>query len=454
MKKQPSCETSRSLAIDCLAKWSGSGKSIQGFVDTIIHGSGLKAADRQLAVMLVMGVLRRQQYLDSVIGRFSNTPLRKMKPLTLAALRVGVYQLCFLERIPDSAAVNETIKALKKFRQPGWLLKFVNGTLRAIGRKKQALPGPETAGRNSGPILDHPVWLTERWLKNFGTLRMEEICRINNLEPHLCLQVNTSCTGMEELTELFARAGIAARVGRYAPTSLILPDHRGSIMALPGFEEGFFQVQDQAAQLTSLLLQPLQKGGRYLDGCAGLGGKTCSMAGVLSSDALLCAVEPNRRRVRLLADNLARQKLTDRVTVFQQDLQEFAAANPQTFDGILIDAPCSGTGVIRKHPDIRWNRQPEDLAAYQASQLSLLRTAASLLLPGGKLIYATCSLEAEENEQVLEQFLASAAGFRLTNCRDLLPDSAVTLVDDNGFFKPLPAEEIEGFFAACLVRNA
>jgi 16S rRNA (cytosine967-C5)-methyltransferase len=452
--KKPSAGTSRSLAINCLTQWSGTNKPIQHFIDTLIHSSELQTGDRQLAVMLVMGVLRRQQYLDTILSRFSKTPLRKMKPLTLAAMRIGIYQLCFLDRIPDSAAVNETVKALKNSRQPGWLLKFANGTLRAIARGKQALPQPETAGPDNGPILEHPDWLTERWSRNFRPQKMKEICRINTLEPELCLHANRSRTEMKKLAELFARSSIASRAGKYAPDSLILPGHRGAVTALPGFKEGLFQIQDQAAQLSCLLVRPLTRGGCYLDGCAGLGGKTCSLAGSLPPEATLFAVEPDQRRTRLLADNLARQKLAGQVTIFHQNLQNFSVSNPQPFDGILIDAPCSGTGVIRKQPDIRWNRHPEDLAAYQAVQLSLLKTAAALLVPGGVLVYATCSLEPEENEQVLEQFLVSTAGFALTNCRDFLPDSAAPLVDDNGFFKPLPAEDIEGFFAARLVRDA
>jgi len=454
MKKKRSGGTSRSLAISCLTQWAGTGKPIQGFIDTIIHDSELAAGDHQLAVMLVMGVVRRQQYLDTILARFSKTPLRKMKPLTLAAMRVGVYQLCFLDRIPDSAAVNETVKALKTARQPGWLLKFANGTLRAIARQKAALPGPATAGPDNSSVLEHPAWLTERWRINFGLQEMREICRINNLEPELCLQVNRSCTDSNQLSELLSRASIAARPGKYAPESLILPEHRGAVTALPGFEQGFFQVQDQAAQLTGLLLQPLKKNGRYLDGCAGLGGKTCTIAGLLPTGASLYAVEPDQRRSRLLADNLARQQLGDRVTVIHKDLQTFSSSDPEPFTGILIDAPCSGTGVIRRHPDIGWNRQLEDLAANQTIQLDLLQAAASMLSPGGTLVYATCSLEPEENEQVIEQFLASSPGFTLTSCRDFLPDSAAALVDDNGFFKPLPTEEVEGFFAARLILTA
>ncbi|MCI5227214.1 MAG: hypothetical protein D3918_11325, partial [Candidatus Electrothrix sp. AX2] len=182
--------TSRSLALETLVQWTGTGKPVQGFINRIVHDSGLKNEERQLAVMLIMAVLREQEYLDSLISRFSKTKLRKMKPLTLAALRIGVIQICRLERIPDSAAVNETVKALKKMRQPGWLCSFVNGTLRTIARNRKSLPKPENAGPEGTPALNHPAWLTTRWQEQFGKKQMLAICRVNNLEPNLCLQVN------------------------------------------------------------------------------------------------------------------------------------------------------------------------------------------------------------------------------------------------------------------------
>ncbi len=453
-KKNQPAATSRRLAIDTLVQWSETGKPVQGFINTVIHNADLKNEERQLAVMLVMEVLRRQEYLDSIISRFSKTKLSKMKPLTLTALRVGVVQICFLERIPDSAAVNETVKALKKMRQPSWLLSFVNGTLRSIARQKETLSDPATVAPDNTPVLNHPVWLTDRWKNQFGLERMREICRINNLEAELCLRVNPARTSREKLAKLFAKQGITSSPGKYAPDSLVLHDQRGAVTNLPGFAEGLFQVQDQAAQLVCQLISPFREQGRYLDGCAGLGGKTCAIASCLPSEASLYAVDPDQRRIHLLGENLQRQQLAERVIILHQDLEEFAASEQPPFDGILIDAPCSGTGVISKHPDIRWNRQPEDFAAYQEKQLGLLRTAADLLEPGGVLVYVTCSLEPEESQQVVEAFLNADSAFKLTDCRDFLPESASSLVDEKGFFAPLPTEEIEGFFAARLVRTS
>ena len=429
----------------------GTGKPVQGFIETIIHSSDLPSKDRQLAVMLVTGVLRRQEYLDLIISRFSSTKLRKMKPLTLAALRVGVLQICLLDRIPVSAAVNETVAALKKMRQPPWLLGFVNATLRNIAKKKDSLPPPEHAGPNGEPTLDHPDWLCTRWTNQLGQEMTQAICQINNQESELCLRANPLYIESSGLINLLSQEGIQARPGQYAPDSLCIENYRGAINNLPGFVEGKFHVQDQAAQLACHLLGPFQKQGRYLDACAGLGGKTCTVASLLPQNASLQAVDPDNRRIQLLKENLEREGLAERTEIFHGTLEEFALSNPGKFTAILVDAPCSGTGVIRKHPDIRWNRKHYDFAEYQAKQLALLHTAAKLLCSGGVLVYATCSIEPEENHEVVEQFLGSATGFITTNCQEFLPKAAAPLVDRHGFFAPLPGPEIEGFFAARLI---
>jgi len=444
MAKNNRVRTARSQAAACLAAWSDTSKPVQGFIDQLIHESDLSSEERQLAVMLVMGTLRHQARLDRLISRFATTALGKMKPLTLAALRIGVLQLCFLERIPAAAAVNETVAALSSMRQPAWLLGFVNGILRNIARQKDSLPKTEEL---------EPVWLFERWQRSFGKENAQAICRLNGTEPQLCL--NSLCGRREELAQLLAAQGICSVPGRYAPESLLLPNWRGSVTALPGFAEGLFQVQDQAAQLACTLLGPFKERGRYLDTCAGLGGKTCALAALLPAGASLTAVEPDARRVRLLGENLRRQKLQRRVSIFHATLEDFAASRPPVplFDGILLDAPCSGTGVIRRQPDIRWNRQPDDFSRYQTTQRALLQTAAELLVPGGVLVYATCSIEPEENQQVVEQFLAQHSSFSLSSSQELLPLAAKELTYVQGCFAPLPREEIDGFFAARLVRS-
>lgn len=445
--------TSRRLAVLCLCRRERDRSVVQVHIDRLIHGSSLAGPDRQLAVLLTRGVLRQQQFLDAVIARFSNVPPGRMKPLTLMALRVGVYQLFFLDRIPASAAVNETVKVLKAEKQPRWLVNFVNGVLRTIARQRASLPGPEAAGEDGAPVLNHPDWLLRRWQAHYGPERTEEICRRNNQEPFLSLRVNTRLISREALADRLRRKGHDVRNSSYAPDGLILESGPGAITGLPGFAEGLFQVQGEAAQLAALLLAPFTAGQRYLDTCAGLGGKTGHLAQLLPAGAELTAVEPDRRRFALLEENLRRLGAGGNITLFNGGLDEFAGSGEGRFDAILVDAPCSGTGVIRRHPDIRWNRREDDLRSYQRQQACLIHTASSLLAPGGILVYATCSLEPEENQQVIDAFRKTHSGFTPADCRAFLPPAADRLITADGCFSPTPADGLDGFFAARLEHN-
>lgn len=439
----------RTAAVEVLCLWATTHNS----VDLLFHAAieQLADIDRGLVKTLVYGVLRQKEYLDHIIRTFSKHPLRKMKPRTLMTLRIGVYQLLFLSRIPESAAVNATVNTLKAASQPAWLIGFANGILRAVARSRATLPTAEQMAQAAPPILNHPAWLIERWQARFGSETARAICRCNNTEPPLTLRVNARRTSRSALREALAKSGIRARNGFYSPLSLVIDAFPGGVASLPGYDLGHFQVQDEAAQLASLLIGPLPGRCRILDGCAGLGGKTSHLAEMLPPDSAIVAVEPDSRRYRLLWDNLRRLGHSEPVLPARTDLRAYAATRPQPFDRILIDAPCSGTGVIRRQPDIRWNRQPEDLGPYQQTQVHLLEIAASLLKPGGILVYATCSLEPEENEEVIRLFFERCPRFEVENATALLPEPAHRLVDRSGFFHPSPADGLDGFFAARLI---
>ncbi len=327
-----------------------------------------------------------------------------------------------MSRIPESAAVNATVNTLKAAGQPGWLVGFVNGLLRAVARERATLPSPEVLAAAEPPLLDHPDWLVACWRARHGDVLAREICRCNNTEPPLTLRTNTRRTGRALLRARLAQSGIVVENGRYSPAALVVPAFPGAVTALPGYAEGLFQVQDEAAQLGQPAVTPLPARCRVLDGCAGVGGKTSHLAELLPTGGTLVAVEPDRRRYGLLRENLARLGLGGSVDALRTDLAQFAATRPAPFDAILIDAPCSGTGVIRRHPDIRWNRQPEDLATHRQDQLQLLAIAARLLKPGGVLVYATCSLEPEENEEVVVDFLAHHPDFGLEPAAPCCPN--------------------------------
>ena len=443
----------RYLAIQILRKRQETREPVDSIMDQVLQDSELPdSRDNQLVMAIVYGVLRWQRFLDAILADFSSHPLKKMKPMTLQALRVGLFQLCFMDRIPPSAAVNETVKALRSAKQPKWLTGFVNGMLRSITRKLEALPDPWQDEKLPVPVrFSHPDWLYTRWRNRYGEEQATRLCRTNNRQPPLTLRIHPEACGRETYLAELETVGIEGLLGKHSPQAVILPSYKGQISDLPGYENGLFIVQDEGAQLIPYLLSPFLSG-KYLDACAGLGGKTLQLANMLPNTCSLIAVEPNDSRFYLLQKNITRMHSGLQITPFKGDLQAFRKHTIDLFMGILIDAPCSGLGVIRRHPDIRWNRSPEDLTTYQALQTNLLHEASLLLVPGGTLVYATCSTEPEENEQVVDLFLKDHSDYSLDSPSSF-PQAAKELIDSHGFFRTLPSEWHDGFFAARLIRH-
>ncbi len=451
-KKQP--RTARFTAAAILCNLYQNRASVKPIFDKMVDKYALASNERNLAMQLVYGVLRHRQFLDRILEILSRTPLRKLDPFVHQALAVGLFQLFFLERIPESAAVNETVESCKVAKIPQRLHGFVNGILRQSIRQKKDLASRGHIDSSGKPILNHPEWLTERWRHHFGEKETERICRANNNEPTLVLRVNSSKIKREDYCRKLEDEGLTCSHGIYSTEAVILPDFHGPITTIPGYAEGFFQVQDEAAQLATLLLGPFRAGGRYLDGCAGLGGKTSHLLELAKvHDLEVHAVEPEPHRLNKLRENITRLFPEGKPFIHEGNLQQFSSLhNIPAFDGILIDAPCTGTGVTGRHPDIRWNRRPEELVRYQQQQLDILAVAARLLNPKGLLVYATCSLEPEENQEVIQKFLRHHEEFFLTDCSLQLPKAAHNLVENN-FFAPHPSATIDGFFAARMQRT-
>ncbi len=439
---------SRSIAIETLLAWEKSQEPLDQVLENMLSGSAVDdQRDRQLVMALVYGVVRWQGYLDAIIQKFSSHPLRTMKPLTVAALRVGLYQLVFLDRVPESAAINETVQALKLVRQPKWLTGFVNGVLRAMARQKASLPAPDEAAA----VLSHPAWLVARWEALFGPERTRRICGINNTLPVLVVRGNTLRISADDWISLLREKGIECERGLFAQEAVRINNFQGSITALPGYGEGYFVVQDEAAQLVTQLLAPFASG-RYLDACAGLGGKTLHLAQLLPEGGRVVAVEPSLKRQVLLKDNLRRLGGPE-VEIHGTTLQEFAAQPQGAFAGVLVDAPCSGLGVIRRQPDIRWQRSLAALQCYQGRQRELLAVAGGLVEKEGVLVYASCSIDPRENDEVIAAFLNEHPEFSITPAQEYLPEAARGFCDGEGFLKTTPEQGLDGFFAARMVRK-
>ena len=409
--------------------------------------------DRALAVDITTGTLRWQRSLDHLIGHFAKRPLGKLDADIVTILRLSLYQLLHLTRVPASAVVDDAVDLARLARKPS-ATGFVNAVLRSTIRQKNRLPLPprpedlsdrESALAYLGVTHSHPDWLVIRWLDRFGFDATERWVRFNNDTPALTLRVNRLRATREDAQRLLADDGIETDEAVAAPDGLIVTG--GNPLRRP--PDGLFFVQDEASQLVALVAR-VQPAERVLDLCAAPGGKTTAMAAAMADRGVIVASDVRAKRLQLLRDTV-RLSGSRHTHVIQVPAKGPLPFN-QTFDCVLVDAPCSGLGTIRRDPDIRWRRHDRDLAALADGQIELLQRASSTVVPGGRLVYATCSSEPEENEQVVDRFLAEHAEFTLSPVE---PDRALTrFIDQRGLFRTLPfAHGLEAFFAAVLVRR-
>jgi 16S rRNA (cytosine967-C5)-methyltransferase len=363
--------------------------------------------DQGLLTELVTGTVRMRKAIDYQLAERTRRSLDALDPPVLTAVRMGAFQLLYMDRLPPSAVVNDAV-ALTKRGGKGSAGALVNAVLRALASSRDRLTWPDAptvtalATRHS-----HPEWLVQRWLERYGPERTEAWLAFNNHAPRLCLAVNRLKGTREALAERLAGAGVATQETARAPHGLHVT--KGAALSTDAFRDGWFVVQDEASQLIAELGE-VHAGQRVLDLCASPGGKTMGLAARSGNGPGLVACDVRPRRVRLLRQTLKRLQLhASIVQVSPDDHLPFAAG---TFDLVLVDAPCSGLGTLRRDPDIRWTRAPDDLARLAAAQGVLLHRAAHVVKTGGSLVYATCSSEPDENDAVIAAFLGAAPAFR------------------------------------------
>lgn len=436
--------SSRLVAIKTLVAQHKSKEPIDRIFTQVLDKCPLSVKDRQLATAISLGVIRRRNELDFVINSFASTPINKMRIEVLMALRVGVMQLLFMDRIPPSAAVNETIVGLGK--QPTWIKGFMNGVLREISRNISKAHNILTT-LSKQKKTNHPGWLVDHYIKHFGKETAFAICNADNELPTLTLRINPQQCSVEKFCIALQAESIEYKTGAFSSWALTIMSPV-KVDELPGFTDGWFHVQDEAAQLVSLFFAG-SKEGVYLDACAGLGGKTILLDQVLPAEATIHAVEPHHERQSLFQDNLKRCKCRD-ISLYSETLADYASHCQIQYDGILIDSPCSGLGVIRRHPDIRWNRTLKDLDQCSSTQKGLLHQAAPLVKKGGFLVYVTCSTSVIENEQVIEAFLERHAEFSLDQ---LQCDDSIAPFFSKGHLQTLPHQGLDGFFSTRLLKS-
>lgn len=408
--------------------------------------AGLTPADHGLATEIVMGVLRWQLLLDDRIAAQSSQKLSKLDPEVAVALRMAAYQLLFLDRVPKHAAVNESVELVKMARKRS-AAPFVNAVLRKVAGAEK--PAPTAKGSTPADLaksLAHPFWLLERWATRFGLERAQKICEYDQSAPDTQVRMDdpTVQSELESQGVKFADGRVVSSARRVAA---------GDITGARAFQDGRVVIQDEASQLVALLVG---HGSKILDCCAAPGGKTRLLA-ERNPDAAITAVELHPHRARLLRQRVK----ASNVHVIVADATELPLT--EKFDRVLVDVPCSGTGTLARNPEIKWRLRAENLNDLQACQWKILRSAAERVVSGGILVYASCSLEREENEDVIEKLIAENPEFQIMDCRQRLKEmqtegelawSDLDSLTDGPYLRTIPGvHPCDGFFGAILEKR-
>lgn len=411
--------------------------------------------DRQLITMLVNGTLKNRLTLDYALRRHLRTPLSALPHEVRWILRISAFQLLFLTRIPAAAAINEGVELTK--RHQGKFTGLVNSVLRKVlevGWKIDWPSSKKEAIRYLSVRYSHPEWMVRRWLKRYGLAETEALCQANNEPAPLWIRTNTLKTTRDHLVDRLKEEGVQVSLGDRVPESLILEDV-GSIERLESFHSGLFTVQDESSQLVAHVLNP-QPGEHVLDACGAPGGKTTHLAQNMKNQGEILAFDIHPHKLELIAQ-LA-QRLG--ITIIQPqlgDARELAGVKEGSFQKILVDAPCSGLGVIRRRADLRWHKAEEEIEKLPALQLEILERAAECVAVGGELVYSTCTIEPEENFDVVRAFRTRHPEFRPVNLLENLPFTLTEERDirqaEKGILQILPHHHsMDGFFLAKFQR--
>jgi 16S rRNA (cytosine967-C5)-methyltransferase len=422
------------------------------------RASRLSADDRALLHELVNGALRHRLFLDWALQQVARERPYTRQAVLKQILRVGAYQLLWLKRVPDYAAVDQSVELAKATLGPK-SAPLVNALLRNLSARRHDWVLPELLQQPVEHIsinYSHPPWLVKRWLKRYGVQRTIALCRANNEPAPLTIRVNRLKLGASDYQCVLQEKRIGATSCVYAPAGLHV-EHNGAVTALPGYASGWFYVQDEASQLVPLLLAP-KPGDIVLDACAAPGGKATELAELMDNRGIITAVDRSPERLAVVEENSRRLGATIVRTVAADATRRLPMigpdGEPERYDRILVDAPCSGLGVLRRHPEGKWIKTARSIHDSARTALVILSNVATLLKPGGVLVYSTCSTEPEENQEVVGAFLERHRHFRVEHPHPLLPDAASILLTQEGYLSTvLKGDRMDGFFAARLVKG-
>lgn len=382
--------------------------------------------DRAFITQLVFGVIQHKLTLDYIISQISTIKIKKINIPVLNILRLGIYQILFLDRIPNHAIVNEAVNLTKKYNKK--TTGFVNAVLRNAIRKKDHFkyPSREEELENYLSIYySYPRWMINKWLKQYTPNFTENLCKALNEIPKLCIRTNTLHTSPEKLYNKLASMGIEIQRGNFIKKAVYL-SNLPSMSILDCFKEGLFYIQDESSMIAPIVLKPTGED-LVLDVAAAPGGKTTHMAEIMGNKGIILAWDLYSHRIKLIKENCKRLGITN-VKVKVNDARKLKGDYIGKFDKVLIDAPCSGLGVIRRKPDIKWSKKVEDINILKREQLNILSICSKYVKPGGILVYSTCTVGPEENKLVIEKFLCNHTEFEYEDIRPYLPNKLAKYV--------------------------
>ena len=456
----------RKAAFEVLLKFEkGEIKFLKESLNRFTETHEIQKNDLALATDIVYGVMRWRGLLDFKISKFSQKKISSIDKEVLIILRMSVYQFLFLNKIPPRAVVDEGVKLAYYCRKRS-AADFINGILREFLRKgKEAWGmehgaegrehGAERLGIEAGDIkalsiaCSHPEWMVRRWMSRFGLERVKRLCKFNNEIPPNAIRVNTIKTTRSHLAELFTEQKMECEFSKYCEDGLIVPSLQG-IAQNPLFKKGYFYIQDEGSMLVSRILKP-EPGENILDLCSAPGGKTTHIAQIMGDKGLVIALDNKFGRLSIIKENCSRMGISA-LKIICGDGRESGSLLKMKFDKVLVDAPCSGTGILRRNPEIKWMRSFSDIVDLKKLQEKILNNACYCVKPNGILVYSTCSIELEENQEVIESFMSNHKNFVLEKITDEIPHKARKFVTKEGYFQSLPDimdnPAPDGFFVA------
>ncbi|MGG0915819.1 16S rRNA (cytosine(967)-C(5))-methyltransferase RsmB [Bacillus velezensis] len=440
----------RELALEALEKLEQNQAYSNLLLTSVIKTNTLSDQDRGLLTELVYGTLQNKIALDYMLKPFIRKP-NKVKPWVIQLLRLSTYQMEYLEKIPDRAAIHEAVEIAKKRGHKG-IASFVNGILRSLQRE-----GAPSFAEIEDPVLrlstetSHPEWLVKEWVEAYGFEAAEKICRIHLIPPKQTLRVNHIKSDRETVLNEMEKAGLEAEAGDLSPDAIKLL--KGNIANTAFFQNGRVSIQDESSMLVARALDP-KPGETVLDACAAPGGKSAHIAELMENEGSLTSLDLHRHKVKLIKEGAERLGLTiiDAQTMDARKAGE--AFGAERFDRILVDAPCSGFGVIRRKPDMKYTKTPEDSRRLSEIQLGILREIAPLVKKGGTLVYSTCTMDRTENEEVMHAFIQEHPEFEPDlSLEKRLPEKARPFVQD-GSLQILPHYfGTDGFFISSMRKK-